>query len=169
MASMSENTLRVYWCQWLFENPDFPIPILQSSLFYNPSIDLSPVIIHILSSTHGNTSGIHGCFFTRSIRQCRQQIRDVQSLFTYTKWAYPQSKDAITTHRYSTNQELHKEFVLCCVWVSALLALCEGNPSMTGGFPSQRASNAKLWFFFSLINKPVSPADPRHSIVIYLH
>ena len=51
-------------------------------------------------------------FFLCSIRQ---QIRDVQSLFTYTKWAYPQSKDAITTHRYSTNQELYTGFVLCCV------------------------------------------------------
>ena len=29
----------------------------------------------------------------------------------------------------------------------ALLAFCEGNPPMTGGFPSQRASNAELWCF----------------------
>ena len=27
--------------------------------------------------------------------------------------------------------------------ISALLALCEGNPPVTGGFPSQRASNAE--------------------------
>ena len=27
-----------------------------------------------------------------------------------------------------------------------LLALCEGNPPVTGGFPSQRASKAKFWF-----------------------
>ena len=26
----------------------------------------------------------------------------------------------------------------------ALLALCEGNPPVTGGFPSQRASNAEV-------------------------
>ena len=32
--------------------------------------------------------------------------------------------------------------------IYALLALCEGNPLMTSGFPSQRAINAKLWFFF---------------------
>ena len=30
---------------------------------------------------------------------------------------------------------------------STLLALCEGNPSVTDGFPSQRASNAELWCF----------------------
>ena len=29
--------------------------------------------------------------------------------------------------------------------LSALLALCEGNPPVSGGFPSQRASNVKLW------------------------
>ena len=29
---------------------------------------------------------------------------------------------------------------------SALLALCEGNPPFTGGFPSQRASNVELSF-----------------------
>ena len=30
---------------------------------------------------------------------------------------------------------------------SALLALCEGIPPATGGFPSQRASDAELWCF----------------------
>ena len=29
-----------------------------------------------------------------------------------------------------------------------LLALCEGNPPVTGGFPSQMASNVELWSFF---------------------
>ena len=28
---------------------------------------------------------------------------------------------------------------------SSLLALCEGNPSVTDGFPSQKVSNAELW------------------------
>ena len=28
---------------------------------------------------------------------------------------------------------------------SGLMALCEGNPPVTGGFPPQRASNAELW------------------------
>ena len=31
--------------------------------------------------------------------------------------------------------------------LSALLALCEGNPLLSSGFPSQRASNAELWYF----------------------
>ena len=31
--------------------------------------------------------------------------------------------------------------------VSALLALCMGNPPVTGGFTTQRASNAELWCF----------------------
>ena len=35
--------------------------------------------------------------------------------------------------------------------LSALLALCEGNPPVTGGFPSQKANNAELWFFFLLL------------------
>ena len=30
--------------------------------------------------------------------------------------------------------------------LSVFLALCEGNPPVTGGFPSQRASNAELKF-----------------------
>ena len=38
--------------------------------------------------------------------------------------------------------------------VSASLALCEGNPSDTGGFPSQRASNAGFDIFFDVsLNK----------------
>ena len=31
--------------------------------------------------------------------------------------------------------------------ISALLALCEGNPKVIGGFQSQRASDAELWCF----------------------
>ena len=31
----------------------------------------------------------------------------------------------------------------------ALHALCEGNPTVTGGFPSQRAGISDLWYFFS--------------------
>ena len=33
------------------------------------------------------------------------------------------------------------------VILSAILVLCEGNPPVTGGFPSQRASNPELWWF----------------------
>ena len=33
---------------------------------------------------------------------------------------------------------------------SALLALCEGNLAVTGGFPSQRASNADFYVFFDI-------------------
>ena len=32
--------------------------------------------------------------------------------------------------------------------LSLLLTLCEGNPPVTGGFPSERASSTKLWFFY---------------------
>ena len=31
--------------------------------------------------------------------------------------------------------------------ITALLALCEGNPPLNGGFLSQKSRNAKLWFF----------------------
>ena len=35
--------------------------------------------------------------------------------------------------------------------LSALVALCEGNPPVTGGFPSQRATNAELWHSLLLL------------------
>ena len=34
--------------------------------------------------------------------------------------------------------------------LSLLLALCEGNPPVTGGFPSQRASNMSFDVFFDV-------------------
>ena len=57
---------------------------------------------------------------------------------------------------YVSNRRPLKCFFSVMFWVtskkhqrSALLALCEGNPPVTGGFPSQRASNAEsvsiLW------------------------
>ena len=60
-------------------------------------------------------------------------------------------------HFFSTIQSSNK----CCPqhkpWINLgenrhpcwqeLLALCEGNPPVTGGFPSQRASNAEHWSF----------------------
>ena len=50
---------------------------------------------------------------------------------------------------------------LCFPWrrhemeaLSTLLALCEGNPPLTGGFPSQRVSNVGLWcIFVAILNK----------------
>ena len=47
--------------------------------------------------------------------------------------------------------------------LSALLALCEGNPPVTGGFPSQRASD-DVFVDVSLnksLNKPLSASDLR--------
>ena len=35
--------------------------------------------------------------------------------------------------------------------LSALLALCEGNPPVTDGFPSQGASCADLWYFVVIV------------------
>ena len=41
--------------------------------------------------------------------------------------------------------------------LSVLLALCEGNPTATGGFPSQRASNEGFdYFFVASLNKRVN-------------
>ena len=41
--------------------------------------------------------------------------------------------------------------LLAPLWVEnmeyALLALCKRNPAVTGGFPSQRSSNAEHWYF----------------------
>ena len=34
------------------------------------------------------------------------------------------------------------------IMLSALLALCEGNPLVINGFPSQRVSNVEFWCFF---------------------
>ena len=50
--------------------------------------------------------------------------------------------------------------------ISALLALCEGNPSVTGGFPSQRASDAGFDVFFDVslkkrLSKQSSASDFR--------
>ena len=46
-------------------------------------------------------------------------------------------------HQYSTTINLRNHGMET---VYALLALCEGNPPVTGGFPSQRASNAEPWW-----------------------
>ena len=38
---------------------------------------------------------------------------------------------------------------------SMLLVLCEGNPPVTGGFPSQKASNGDLWWVDQALDWPV--------------
>ena len=46
--------------------------------------------------------------------------------------------------------KIYGEALLFKTWsqtVSALLAICEGILMITGGFPSQRASNKELWCF----------------------
>ena len=59
--------------------------------------------------------------------------------------------------------------------ISALLALCAGNSPVIGEFPSKKASDAELWYFFDLhMNKWLSKqsinrdaGDLRHHAVYY--
>ena len=37
--------------------------------------------------------------------------------------------------------------------LSVLLSFCEGNPPVTGRFPSQRTSNTELWCFYCHVSK----------------
>ena len=53
--------------------------------------------------------------------------------------------NAVTLGMY--NACTHDDFTGNTENLSTLLALCEGNPSVTDGFPSLRASNAELWSF----------------------
>ena len=52
---------------------------------------------------------------------------------------------------------------------SALLDICEGNPLVTGGFPSQRASNTEsvsmLWPHHGRYQLPVSPSTSSYCFV----
>ena len=41
--------------------------------------------------------------------------------------------------------------VITCRLFTHYGSLCEGNPPVTGGFPSQRASNVELWCFFFVV------------------
>ena len=43
--------------------------------------------------------------------------------------------------------------------ISALLALCEGNPPVTGGFPSQRYSNTAFDVFDAGFSKRLKKTD----------
>ena len=59
--------------------------------------------------------------------------------------------DAPTTSEWSTILLPTKAHLVLEVWrymemLSTLLALCEGNPWVTGGFPSWMSSNADLWY-----------------------
>ena len=53
--------------------------------------------------------------------------------------------------------------------METLLALYEGNPLVTGGFPSQKPSDAELWCFFDLhLNKWLSKHLHAHYDVIVM-
>ena len=62
---------------------------------------------------------------------------------------------SISSHQHIRLVLSFRISIATCTWrrhdmdtLSALLALCEGNPPVTGGFLSQRASNAEIWCFF---------------------
>ena len=71
-------------------------------------------------------------------------------------WIHPSSIITVASHEHndvSNHQRLNcllnfdKQIVADCHWgqyeSSVLLAHCEGNPHVTGGFPAQRASNVE--------------------------
>ena len=70
---------------------------------------------------------------------------------------------------YAINYDNSRHSVLRLIWwrhqmesFSALLALCEGNPPFTGGFPSQRQVTRSFDVFFYLrLDKPFSNQSRR--------
>ena len=74
-----------------------------------------------------------------------------------TKW-YPWlwlTRRGKWVKRYTSLRKfLSKHYKTMTEIIAALLALCGGNPSVTGGFPSQRTRNAEHWCFFGVsLNK----------------
>ena len=49
--------------------------------------------------------------------------------------------------------------------ISTLLAFCENNPQLTGGFPSQRASKVELIFFYE--NAAITENVYKIDIIMY--
>ena len=56
---------------------------------------------------------------------------------------------------------LHHDDII--TWKHALLALCEGNPPVTSGFPSQRACNTALWW------QGTMPGPPAMAVAWWCH
>ena len=64
----------------------------------------------------------------------------------------------VVFHSLSLSKRRTRMSLFVCVWISAILALCEGNPPVTGGFPSQRSVTRSFnVFVFDLrLNKRLS-------------
>ena len=79
---------------------------------------------------------------------------------------------ALTNFKFTKDSLLGKLWGFCCEYswwhhqseiFSVLLALCEGNPLVTGGFPSQRPMTWSFIVFFDLhLNKWLSKQQRRH-------
>ena len=52
---------------------------------------------------------------------------------------------------------------------SAWLTNCWGNPPFTGGFPSQRASDAELWYIFVRLNKLLNNQSHTRWYIGFIH
>ena len=61
----------------------------------------------------------------------------------WSMWQNQQVECSLCLRHTSPNKACHDDVML-----SALLALCEGNPLVTSGFPSQRDRDVDHWFFF---------------------
>ena len=82
-----------------------------------------------------------------------KQLMGVQ----YQSFIFPQAAISKVYPLYDSLSVVWKFKIIHRVWMTintcmmmswhALLVLCEGNPPVTGGFPSQRASNMKFWCF----------------------
>ena len=51
--------------------------------------------------------------------------------------------------------------------LSALLSLCKGDPPVPGGFPTQRDSNVKLWYFCCYTERAVKQTVELH-VILYI-
>ena len=74
-----------------------------------------------------------------------EHMRILKDTWTYSDCTQKEKQSFYCTRMHADNLESWWSYDM--EMLSTLLALCEGNPPVTSGFPSQRASNEKLWCF----------------------
>ena len=112
-----------------------------SGCFYL-TIILIPLNFHVCHFTNNDFS-VHSCAYSFKDHFRNSLIIEIAFLKSLP-WRHNGHPDVSNHRRLDSLFNYLFRLKSKETWITALLALCEGKPPVTGGFPSQRASNVEI-------------------------
>ena len=146
LSSRHNDNLRCHHWQQIWRNVGFQ---------WRESFVENELKMHSFGTNFYNAKGYNDK--QKTICKTEMTPRACKHMYLWSRGRFSTQHAAAETAKYNSYDDVIKWKHLPCYW-----ALCEGNPPVTGGFPSQRPVTRSFGVFFDLrLNKRLSKQSRR--------